>query len=191
VNTTEKKFSDLYEKNHREIYRFIYRHISDEDTASDIMQDTFINFMKIYRDKESPEYEQCRMYLYRTARNLIINHQSSYYNRKVDIMPFSQEDGSKENSQTRLTSEENYIKQEILSSIGENLKNALHNLSEKERTLILLRYNEEYSLEKIAGIMGISVSTAHRFIKKAERSLISQIKDLPEDFQDLQLLTEK
>jgi len=190
VETSGNKFAELYEKNHRVIYRFIYRLISDENTASDIMQDTFINFMKIHKDRELPEYEQCRMYLFRTARNLLINHQKSYYHRNVNLQSFSETEGNP-GIATSATAEDDFIRQETRSDLGENLTQALHGLNEKERSVILLRYNEEFSLEKIAGIMDISIATAHRLIKKAEKNLLDFMKKKSGKFSDLDDLTGK
>jgi len=182
VNTPERKFTDLYEKNHKVIYRFIYRHIPDENAASDLMQDTFINFIKIYRDKALPEYEQCRMYLFRTARNLLINHRKSYYNRNVETQPFN-ETGSP-TGVSPVTAEESYILAETVRLEEESLKKAMQELDENERSVLLLRHIDGFPLEKIAAILGVSISTTHRLIKKAESTLLRYYKNFHEDFRN-------
>ncbi len=170
MESAEQRFSGLYERNHKQVYRFIYRSLPDESAAADVMQDTFLNFIRIFKDKPLPPEEQCRMYLYRTARNLLINYGKSYYQRKVTSVSFT------EPQQTSLLStgssaEDDFISRSEADQRMAAMKEGIKQLPEKERSALILRYNDGYSLENIASVLGVSTATVHRMLKKAEKRL--------------------
>lgn len=66
-----------------ELRRYLDRRLSDPQTASDLVQDAFVNVL------ERPEgrIEDIRAYLYATVRNLLLNHHKQEARRRTDPVP--------------------------------------------------------------------------------------------------------
>jgi RNA polymerase sigma-70 factor (ECF subfamily) len=66
----EKTFFKLYESEADALFRFISFRMADREKAKDIMQETYLKLWKVMCDKE---LDNTRAYLYRIARNLLID----------------------------------------------------------------------------------------------------------------------
>lgn len=170
MSNLEKKVEHLYRTISGPVHRFILRSIRDEAIAGDILQDTFVNFYKVFQNRDLPgSDEECRMYLFRTARNLIINHERSYYNRNVRRAPSTEDISIADTSEK--SPELSYLEQETDERTKKEVKALLETLDESERTVILLRYYSDLSYQEIADVIGMTLSSTYRLARKAEKKL--------------------
>jgi len=159
MDQKQKKFEQLYGDNRAHLYAYIIRSLRDENAALDILQDVFLNFFRIFSDKEFSDDIHARMYLFKIARNLIINYVNTAYHKKVDISENLDLTKAREVADgivEQMNLEESEVKLQIL----------LNKLTEEERTALILRYQQDMKLEEIAKILDMSVSSVSRLIKK-------------------------
>ena len=166
----KNRIDRLYRDNQSPILHYILKSIRDEGVAADILQDTFLNFFRIFQNRPLPATdEECRMYLYRTARNLLINHERSYYNRQVFRSPSTEDlPLSPENDETP---EQQTLSRETENEVQLLVGRLLESLEEIERSAILLRYYSGLSFQEISEILEMTLSSTFRLVKKAEKHL--------------------
>lgn len=166
----EQVCSRLYTANKDDLYIYILRSVRDESSSMDILQDAFCNFYRVFQKKDLPPNDtECRMYLFKIARNLLINQSRTAYSRKVDLVESYETTSLNQTSNT--TPEDQVLNRMEREEAELLLQSILRELPEKERSILNLRYQANLKLEEIARIMEISISTASRLLKKAEHSL--------------------
>lgn len=141
VNGDKDAFGVLYKIFLNKIYRFTYYLIGDEFSAEDITQNTFLKAWN-GMPRFSPDRGTFQSYLYTIARNLVIDNQ-----RKKKI--YSLEDmgdviESKENQ------EHDFWRDEAMQKVHE----ALDDLEEDDRQIIILRFFEEMHFDEISEVIG-------------------------------------
>nr|WP_246050553.1 sigma-70 family RNA polymerase sigma factor [Leptospira langatensis] len=166
-------FEKLYNKNKDHLFSFIRRSIQDESTALDLLQDTFLNFFKHYTNKELPDEQVSRMILFRIARNLMINHGKSYYQKNVALV--GEETSSLFGSKAQ-GPESQVIEEMEAQNLGKILSELLATLPEEQKTAIELRYSQSCKLEEIAQVLDLSVSGVSRLLERAEKHLLQEGK---------------
>lgn len=171
MESPPERFEDLYRQNQKDLFSYIIRSVREENLALDLLQDVFLNFFNVYRSKPLPDDIQCRMYLFKIARNLIINHGNKAYTRKVDLI--AEYSGAETPVMGKL--EEN-LEEQVLGRMEaieqeKQLQGLLTRLIENERTILLLRYSMDMNLEEIAEVMDISTATASRLVRRAAQNL--------------------
>lgn len=165
------RFKELYHEFRGPIYAFLRRSSGDEQLALDLVQDVFLNFIRVFQGKELPERDRCRMYLFRAARNILINYYKSYYNRRVQ----AHEDPEKlMSSGARSAVESEFIAEDLKERSRKTFEALLSRLNDTERNALLLRYEHDMTIEQVAEVMDLSVTTAFRLIKKAKQDLVRE-----------------
>ncbi len=156
-----KKFGKLYDENVEKIYRFVSLKVSGEETARDIVSETFKKGWEAF--KKNPKMKNPRAYLYRIARNLVIDH---YRTKKEHLSPEDvvledEKDDPKEVAELNLEME--------------NIKKALKNLKDEYQNVVIWRYMEEMEVSEIADLMDKSENSVrvqiHRAITALEKEL--------------------
>lgn len=167
-----ERFRILYETNQKDIYYYLLKSVRDENLAVDLLQDTFLNFIKMFKEKPEPTGEHGRMYLFRIARNITINHvRKSNRNRT-----FSQGEEISAHESKAIGPEHDVVEKIEEEREDKILGEILSELPEEMRTAIILRHIEEFRLEDISEIIGLSVSRISRLLQKAERMILEEGK---------------
>jgi RNA polymerase sigma-70 factor (ECF subfamily) len=134
------------------MFRFILKNIKDEDKARDIVQDSF---EKLWRNVENVNFQKVKSYLFTTAYHTVIDL-IRREKRKEDFEKVDVREYSHSNQYTDL--------KEILDW-------ALDQLSEIQRSVILLRDYEGYSYQEIAKITDLNESQVKVYIYRARKHL--------------------
>jgi len=171
-----RKFEELYNQNRNDLYAFIIRSVHDENLALDLLQDSFVNFFQAFKKRPLPADVQCRMYLFRVARNLMINHGRKSYTRKVDNLTSSGMQEDSIHSNPVLTLEESVIEKMQMEEVEKILETILVILDEDEKMALNLRFQQNMKLEEIGQIMQMSLSGVSRLIQKASKKLMEEGK---------------
>ena len=127
------------------IFRFILGNLRDEDRAQDVVQETF---EKLWMRLETVSYEKVKSYLFTTAYHTMID-----MIRKEKRMVLIEDTTTDEPAYTSPSSD-----------INEILHQAIKQLPEDQRSVILLRDYEGYSYKEIADITGLSESQVKVYI---------------------------
>lgn len=148
------------------VYTFLVRYAGDESLAEDASQETFV---KVWKNlKRFDETKPLRPWLLRIARNT-----ANDTLRKKHSTPFSRMFGKQED-ENDTTFEETIaddapLAPELfeLKELTEMLQVALRELPERDRALLLMRYEEEFPFEDIAAAMDAPVNTVKSWHRRA------------------------
>ena len=152
----------LYEHYSGALYTIINQIIPDKDTASDVMQEVFINIWKKIKSYDSSK-GRLFTWMLNIARNAAIDKlRSKGYrdNMKNQTIMEGENDGLAMSSNP------------AVNDVG--LKKLLTKLSEDYRRLIDLSYFQGFTHEEIAKMLGIPLGT----VKTRIRTALSQLRTL-------------
>jgi len=141
------------------VYRFILKNIKDNDTAKDIVQESYVRMWE--RVKEI-SYEKAKSYLFTTAYHTMIDHIRK--NQRLTSM-----EG---------TYDSKYQDHNTFNDLKEIINDAVAKLPEIQRTVILLRDYEGYAYDEIGEVTGLSESQVKVYIFRARVFLKQYIGSL-------------
>lgn len=140
------------------IFRFAMKHLKNEMSAKDIVQETFA---KVWVKHEEIAVDKAKSYLFTTAYHAIVDWVKKD-GRSGDI-EYVSEQGADHG---------------INIDLKEILDEALDRLPEIQKTVVLLRDYEGYNYAEIAEITGLSESQVKVYIFRARNTLKEYIKRL-------------
>lgn len=141
------------------LYRFILKHIKDEDVAKDIVQDTY---EKVWRKVNEIESTNAKSYMFTAAHHTLVD-----YTRKA----------KKQGDYTEVI-EHNLKHEKQYSDLKEILNAALDKLPEIQKSVVLLRDYEGYDYSEIGEITNLTESQVKVYIFRARASLKNYIGKL-------------
>ena len=156
---TTKEYNLAIDEYSDNIYRFALKHLKNEMSAKDVVQETF---MKVWIKHEEVAYEKVKSYLFTTA-----------YHAIVDWVNKEKRNGDFEKVEHTATSEFS-----ISFDLEKILNEALDKLPEIQKTVVLLRDYEGYNYAEIAEITALSESQVKVYIFRARQALKDYIKRL-------------
>ena len=140
----------LYGQHAGELYHYLARRCPDTSTASDLLQETFLQVVR--QSDQLATVAMPRAWLFAIARNMLARH----YRRKRDPQPVAQ-----------LWYEPEQKQEDRLATMRE----AIRTLSAELRETIELRLDQELSYEEIAHVLDIPVGTVRSRLHNAVRQL--------------------
>jgi len=144
-NNAVSDFSDA-------VYRFLLKKTKDEDTAKDLVQETY---EKLWINKDKVNSEKVKSYIFTTAYHSFIDLVRR--NKKFSDIDDAQKD---ENSHS-----------EQYSDLYEILNLAIDKLPDIQKSVILLRDYEGYSYLEISEITGLTESQVKVYIYRGRKFL--------------------
>ncbi len=145
---------DTYSDN---VYRFVLKHLKNEMSAKDIVQDTFL---KVWLKHEEIQAEKVKSYLFTTAYHCIID----WINKE------------KRNGDFEKVSENLASPKKLEFDVSDILEEALNRLPEIQKTVVLLRDYEGYNYAEIAEITKLNESQVKVYIFRARQALKVYLK---------------
>jgi RNA polymerase sigma-70 factor (ECF subfamily) len=166
-------FKRLMGKYHDAIFNFIHRMIRDREQVEDLTQEAFI---KAFSSLKSFNEEYAfSTWLYKIATNNCIDF---IRKRKLQMYSIDKPIEAKDSDYTFELPDETYqADKEIIS--GQRallLRNAIEQLPEKYRRVIVLRHTEEKSYEEIAQALDLPIGTVKAHIFRARELLYKQLR---------------
>jgi len=141
------------------LYRFVLKHIKDEDMAKDIVQDTY---EKVWRKVNDIESTNAKSYMFTAAHHTLVD-----YTRKA-----KKQGDFTETVENSLKHEKHY------SDIKEVLNMALDKLPDIQKSVVLLRDYEGYDYAEIGKITNLTESQVKVYIFRARAALKNYIGKL-------------
>lgn len=150
---------EAYQKYKTDIFTYIYLRVNKRrDIAEDIFQETFLKALK-YRSKYNPGLSNPRTWLTTIAKNLVTDYYKSKYKHLESTLD--------ENFDIADDADDN-IDVDIMYS---QVVNILDKMNEKDKELIILRYVNEFDLDEIASMMGMSYDSVKVAVNRAIQKL--------------------
>jgi RNA polymerase sigma-70 factor (ECF subfamily) len=165
----KKAFYILVGRWNKPIINFLYKSIGDQETAEDLAQEIFINVWKTKNyNPRAPFYS----WLYRIAKNKLID----YYRKKKPVIVSI--DDKPEIIDASAPFQLNIVEKLIFQEEQKMLKNALNELSEDQKTILILSKYQKLAYEDIAKIMDCSSDTVKVRVFRAVKSFVKKFKEL-------------
>jgi len=149
--TTERIWKEFYAK----LKRFIIKHVSNVDTAEDILQKVFI---KIYSHLDTlREEKKLQNWIYKVTRNAIIDYYRSQKPRAK--LPET------------LSSLQDSVNVEAKNELNQCIRNLVNNLPHKYKEALIFTEYQGLTQKEMAQNLGISLSGAKSRVQRAKRKL--------------------
>jgi len=157
---------------------FFFHLVHDRTAAEDLAQETFL---RVYRSRERYEpTARFSTWLFRIAHNLASNQKrGAARRREIPLGNQSAEDDFRPQEQNLAEKSALMPTRQLDSNeMREIVRNAIEELSERQRTAVLLHKFEEMSYEEIGEIMGLGVVAVKSLLSRAR----SKLKEALEKF---------
>lgn len=161
---SRKIFAHIYDKYINQIFRFIFLKVETREIAEDITSEVFIRTWNAI--KQGTDIKNHRAFLYKVARNLIVNH----YREKTKIQAIALCD-CKEIQDSSLDVEQKLI----LKSDFNIVKTAINNLEGYYQDVIIWRYLDEMSISEISKILNKPEGTIRVILHRGLKILRNQL----------------
>ena len=168
-------FDTLVERYHGKIYGLTYNMTSNREDAEDLTQEVFVKaFEALPRFKGKSSFYT---WIYRIAVNKTINYRKKR-NRKraVSLDQFDQEIKT-DDVYHELTAKGSPLRNLSLTELQKKLNEALQNLSEKHRTVVVMHDMQGIPHEEIAKVVGASVGTVRSRLFYARRQMQAELAE--------------
>jgi RNA polymerase sigma-70 factor (ECF subfamily) len=150
-------FSDIYQRYHARIFRYLRARASTDDAAVDLAAQAFLQAFKAlptYRSRGTPFVA----WLFRIARSVAADaHRKARPTIPWDAVPESQHPVDEVDPEGSLVRREQEA--EVRALVGR--------LLEDKREIVLLRFAGDLTLREIAAIVGKRESTVHHHLRAA------------------------
>ena len=182
----QQDVGQLIVENQPKLKAFIRKQVANSEDAEDILQDVFYQFLKTVENSMNP-IEQVSAWLYRVARNLIIN--KGIKKREVE-MPVYQSDDSDEDvlsdfSEVLFSQDSSPEMEYLRSTVWIELENALAELPPEQREIFELTELDDIPVKEISQTTGIPVNTLlsrkHYAVKHLRKRLEGLYRDIVYD----------
>jgi RNA polymerase sigma factor (sigma-70 family) len=178
VKGDEKAYAELSNKYQKPLYFHIRKMIRETDYVEDLVQDIF---MKAFKNLKNYKNDYAfSTWLYRIATNHTID-----YLRKKKLHTFSINTDSSDEDQApiQLEDEDSHTDEPMIRRQRKNkVHEAIDQLPEKYRLIILKRHIEEKSYQEISEEMDIPLGTVKARIFRARELLYKYMKDSIHDY---------
>ncbi|CAM5779085.1 RNA polymerase sigma factor SigW [Brevibacillus borstelensis] len=166
-------FAELIEIYKDKIFQLAYRMVGNRQDAEDIAQETFLRvYANLHTYDESYKFST---WIYRIATNLCIDRGRK---KRPDFsLDEEVEPGQGMDWYSRLSSnEKNPADLLVTQELQETVQDALSHLAPKYRSIMILRYIEDLSLQEISDIVKLPVTTIKTRIHRGREALRSKLR---------------
>ncbi len=163
-NNREKQTEEILLKEYNRYYRLAYSYVHNEQDALDIVQESAYRAMKDCDKVNNENY--LSTWIYRIVINCSLEFLRKHKKKELseefydNIIELGSYEGEEENLCSRW-----------------ELNDILENLNEKDKSVIVLRYFEDFKLDEIAHITGENINTVkarlYRALKKMNKEIVS------------------
>ncbi len=168
-------FDQLVERYHGKIYGLTYNMTSNREDAEDLTQEIFIKaFEALPRFKGKSSFYT---WLYRIAINKTINYRKKRNRKRALSLDQFDQEIKLDDVYHDLTAKGSPLRHLSLSELQIKLNEALQNLSEKHRTVVVMHDMQGIPHEEIAKVVGASVGTVRSRLFYARRQMQAELAE--------------
>lgn len=163
--------NELFNAYYNDVYYFALKTVKDEELACDITQETFVEIINTLGNLQAPG-------AFVTWMKQIAYHQCTrYFKKKKDILVDEDEDG---NTVFDTLKEERteFIPDEAMdqADFRRTILAMIDELSEEQRSAVMMLYFDELSVKQIAEIQGVSEGTVKSRLNYARKAIRSSVE---------------
>jgi RNA polymerase sigma-70 factor, ECF subfamily len=142
-------FIEAYDLYADDIYRFVFFKIGHDEEAKDLTSAVFLKVWNYAQSRGLDESKSLRAFIYKTARNLIIDHYRQLRETEARL-----DDKEKVLEEMLIDEKQDLKKQSEILSDMEMVREGLAKLKDEYREIILLRFVDELSFAEISEVTG-------------------------------------
>ena len=178
VKGDEKAYSKLTQKYQKPLYFHVSKMIRDPDFAEDLVQDIFLKAFKSLKNYKNDH--AFSTWLYRIARNHTIDYLRK---KKIETLSIHVDDYDESHASIQIADESSFTDQPMIRRERRNkVYEAIYQLPEKYRDIIIKRHIEEKSYQEIAAEIDIPLGTVKAHLFRARELLYKYMKDTIQDY---------
>jgi len=170
----DKYFGELGDRYEAKLTRYVFRLTSvDTQTAEDILQEVFIKVYKNLNDYD--DQFSFSSWIYRITHNEAIS-----YVRKMKSRPqIAEKTDDMDEEYINLVPDDTDVPEELArKELAGKIKEAVYELPEKYREVLILRFLEDKSYTEISDILKKSINSVTVQVNRAKDKLKKQLKSL-------------
>ncbi|WP_019123997.1 RNA polymerase sigma factor SigW [Brevibacillus massiliensis] len=168
-------FAELVDIYKDKIYQLAFRMVGNRQEAEDIAQETFLRvFANLHTYDESYKFST---WIYRIATNLCIDRGRK---KKPHFSLDEEADGTEGlDWYSRLSSNEKTPEEKMVTrELQDTVQEALTQLSPKYRSIMILRYIEDLSLQEISDVLKLPITTIKTRIHRGREALRGKLQHM-------------
>ena len=160
MNYSKQEFERLFKDSYPHMYRMAFSMVENVDDAKDSVHQVFA---QIWRNKPRVANDSIRGYLLAATRNQCLHLlRSRQLQRQME-----------EELQQEITASDNEEREELLQQLRQVIDN---NLTEQDRRVLSLHYDEEMTYAETASVLGISASAVNKHITRSLAKIRQTLK---------------
>ncbi len=150
----QEQFDYVYNENVKSLFNIAYGYLKDKEDSADVIQTVFLKALD--KNINFKTYDDIKYYLIRITINCCLDLLKSSYKKKVVL-------------NNEMVMNFNETKNESSSNL--NLVAYIDKLSDKYKTIIILRYYDLMSISEIAQTLRISVDATKKRLERAKKMI--------------------
>lgn len=172
-NGDRNAFAELVELYKDKIFHLAYRMLNNKQEAEDAVQETFLRvYMNLHRYDENQKFST---WIFRIGTNLCIDklrRRKQTYSLDAEMT-----DGEGNDYYAMLPSDEDTPeKQLIVSETQAQIHRAIETLPEKYKSVVILRYLHDMSLQEISDVLDMPVTTIKTRVHRGREYLRKRLE---------------
>lgn len=156
----DKAFLKVFRKYEEDIYRMAFLYVKSEEDALDVVQEVAYQAFKNIQTLKNPEY--FKTWLIRITINCAMN----IVGKNKKIFHLTPEQGTLIHSEA----------EDIPLSL--TLESIMNNLQENEKSIVYLRFYQQYTFKEIAEVLDIPLGTAKSILYRALEKLRKELMEV-------------
>lgn len=154
----DKAYVTLFQQYESDIYRMAYVYVKNEEDALDLVQEVAYQSFKNIHTLKEPAY--VKTWLLRITMNCAMN----LLKKNEKIVPLHRDE--------QLHAKPHDVAQEV------SMQTLLNTLKDEEKSIVLLKYYDDCTLQEIADVLNIPLGTTKSILYRALQKLRKQLKEL-------------
>lgn len=162
----------LFNEFYNDLYYFALKTVKDDETALDVTQEAFVEIINTLGNLKEPA-------AFVTWAKQITYHQCTrYFKKKKDVLVDEDEEGNTV-FDTLKEEKSEFIPDEALdkADFKKTVMGILDELSEEQRSAVMMYYFDEMSVKQIAEIQGVSEGTVKSRLNYARKAIKNSVED--------------
>jgi len=165
-------FEILYDRYEKMVYNKCYGFANSIDEAKDLTQDVFLRvFIKLSSFKAKAKFST---WLYAFTYNHCVNYVTRNTAKKIEKKSVSSD--SLENVSENFDTDKEFKALKV-----KQLKFAMELISPEEKMILLLKYQDDFSIKELTSVLEISESAVKMRLKRAKAKLIEKYNNYIKD----------